>query len=241
MFPRTNPDKYILLKSVLSRLATIADSEKEQALYVYLDVTAYIHPALFSNILQILRSAPAEDDITIFTAQTVSVTTLNKKSPFLGITLDMIQKAEHQMDVLMFRYDFLQLLQKHLPDDVIVFNMQDILLHIAFTNHVQVVDLTPSSLTTLHALHVVFVLKKRIALTAQEKQMISTNTNIMKQNELSFFTMAELDPQKIVPLSSSQIRIVRQVPYRYDTSLKLISYLAKTTSLFCKIATSRLL
>ena len=56
-----NPDKYILMKSLLSRIGEVAKSSKEDSdqsggLYVYLDVNSYIPPELLSHLLSILRS-----------------------------------------------------------------------------------------------------------------------------------------------------------------------------------------
>lgn len=56
-----NPDKYILMKSLLSRIGDVVKSSKENTnhsggLFVYLDVNSYIAPELLSHLLSILRS-----------------------------------------------------------------------------------------------------------------------------------------------------------------------------------------
>ena len=58
----------------------------------------------------------------------------------------MIRKAEHQMDLLIFRADFLQILQDRLPEAAIASRLQDIILSIAFSQHVRVVDVTPAGM-----------------------------------------------------------------------------------------------
>ena len=129
---------------MLARLVTLSGDNLADSLFVYLEVGAYVHPSLLANFLQIARSIPPDDSISIYTARTVTVSSLNKKAPFLGVTPDQIRKAEHQMDILIFRADFLRILQEHLPDGIIAAKLHDIVLTIAFSQHVRVVDLTPS-------------------------------------------------------------------------------------------------
>ena len=129
---------------MLARLVTLSGDNLADSLFVYLEVGAYVHPSLLSNFLQIARSIPPDDSISIYTARTVTVSSLNKKAPFLGVTPDQIRKAEHQMDLLIFRADFLRILQEHLPEGIIAAKLHDIILNVAFTQHVRVIDLTPA-------------------------------------------------------------------------------------------------
>lgn len=138
-----------MLKAVLARLVTLSGDSLSDSLFVYLEVGAYIHPLLLSNILQVVRSIPPGDSVFIYTARTITVSSLNKRAPLLGITSEMIRKAEHQMDILIFRSDFLQILQEQLPEGAIAAKLHDIILSIAFSQHVRVVDLTPAGIGRL--------------------------------------------------------------------------------------------
>ena len=138
---RTNNNKYILLKSILTRLQSL--NKEDNTLFVYLDVNAYVPPALLSNVLTIIRaSTPNPEAPLIYTAKTVMVNTLNKKSPYAGLSEDVLQQAQHQMDLLIFRRDFLNLLVESLPNDIITFNMEEAVMSVAAKHQVGVVDLT---------------------------------------------------------------------------------------------------
>ena len=131
---------------MLARLVTLSGDDLPDSLFVYLELGAYVHPSLLSNFLQVARSIPPGDTIFIYTARTVTVTSLNKKAPFLGVTPDFIRKAEHQMDILIFRADFLRILQEQLPEGIIAAKLHDTILNIAFSQHVRVIDLTPAGI-----------------------------------------------------------------------------------------------
>ena len=138
---RTNSNKYILLKSVLTRLQSL--EKEDSALFVYLDVNSYVPPALLTHVLNIIRaSAPISATPFIYTVKTVTVNTLNKKAPFSGLSEEALQQAQHQMDLLIFRRDFLSLLLESLPDDIITFNMEEAVMSVAAKHQVGVVDLT---------------------------------------------------------------------------------------------------
>lgn len=138
---RTNSNKYILLKSVLTRLQSL--EKEDSALFVYLDVNSYVPPALLTHVLGIIRaSAPISATPFIYTIKTVTVNTLNKKAPFSGLSEEALQQAQHQMDLLIFRRDFLSLLLESLPDDIITFNMEEAVMSVAAKHQVGVVDLT---------------------------------------------------------------------------------------------------
>lgn len=138
---RTNSNKYILLKSVLIRLQSL--EKEDSALFVYLDVNSYVPPALLTHVLGIIRaSAPISATPFIYTIKTVTVNTLNKKAPFSGLSEEALQQAQHQMDLLIFRRDFLSLLLESLPDDIITFNMEEAVMSVAAKHQVGVVDLT---------------------------------------------------------------------------------------------------
>ena len=138
---RTNSNKYILLKSVLTRLQSL--EKEDSALFVYLDVNSYVPPALLTHVLNIIRaSAPISATPFIYTIKTVTVNTLNKKAPFSGLSEEALQQAQHQMDLLIFRRDFLSLLLESLPDDIITFNMEEAVMSVAAKHQVGVVDLT---------------------------------------------------------------------------------------------------
>lgn len=138
---RTNSNKYILLKSVLTRLQSL--EKEDSALFVYLDVNSYVPPALLTHVLGIIRaSAPISATPFIYTVKTVTVNTLNKKAPFSGLSEEALQQAQHQMDLLIFRRDFLSLLLESLPDDIITFNMEEAVMSVAAKHQVGVVDLT---------------------------------------------------------------------------------------------------
>lgn len=138
---RTNSNKYILLKSVLTRLQSL--EKEDSALFVYLDVNSYVPPALLTHVLSIIRaSAPISVTPFIYTIKTVTVNTLNKKAPFSGLSEEALQQAQHQMDLLIFRRDFLSLLLESLPDDIITFNMEEAVMSVAAKHQVGVVDLT---------------------------------------------------------------------------------------------------
>ena len=138
---RTNSNKYILLKSVLTRLQSL--EKDDSALFVYLDVNSYVPPALLTHVLNIIRaSAPISATPFIYTIKTVTVNTLNKKAPFSGLSEEALQQAQHQMDLLIFRRDFLSLLLESLPDDIITFNMEEAVMSVAAKHQVGVVDLT---------------------------------------------------------------------------------------------------
>lgn len=125
-------------------LTRLQDLEKEDsALFVYLDVNSYVPPALLTHVLSIIRaSAPTPATPFIYTAKTVTVNTLNKKAPFSGLSEEALQQAQHQMDLLIFRSDFLRLLLESLPDDIITFNMEEAVMSVAAKHQVGVVDLT---------------------------------------------------------------------------------------------------
>ena len=138
---RTNSNKYILLKSVLTRLQSL--EKEDSALFVYLDVNSYVPPALLTHVLSIIRaSAPISVTPFIYTIKTVTVNTLNKKAPFSGLSEEALQQAQHQMDLLIFHRDFLSLLLESLPDDIITFNMEEAVMSVAAKHQVGVVDLT---------------------------------------------------------------------------------------------------
>lgn len=138
---RTNSNKYILLKSVLTRLQSL--EKEDSALFVYLDVNSYVPPALLTHVLSIIRaSAPISATPFIYTIKTVTVNTLNKKAPFSGLSEEALQQAQHQMDLLIFHRDFLSLLLESLPDDIITFNMEEAVMSVAAKHQVGVVDLT---------------------------------------------------------------------------------------------------
>ena len=138
---RTNSNKYILLKSVLTRLQSL--EKEDSALFVYLDVNSYVPPALLTHVLGIIRaSAPISATPFIYTIKTVTVNTLNKKAPFSGLSEEALQQAQHQMDLLIFHRDFLSLLLESLPDDIITFNMEEAVMSVAAKHQVGVVDLT---------------------------------------------------------------------------------------------------
>lgn len=138
---RTNSNKYILLKSVLTRLQSL--EKEDSALFVYLDVNSYVPPALLTHVLSIIRaSALISATPFIYTIKTVTVNTLNKKAPFSGLSEEALQQAQHQMDLLIFHRDFLSLLLESLPDDIITFNMEEAVMSVAAKHQVGVVDLT---------------------------------------------------------------------------------------------------
>ena len=138
---RTNSNKYILLKSVLTRLQSL--EKEDSALFVYLDVNSYVPPALLTHVLSIIRaSAPISATPFIYTIKTVTVNTLNKKAPFSGLSEEALQQAQPQMDLLIFHRDFLSLLLESLPDDIITFNMEEAVMSVAAKHQVGVVDLT---------------------------------------------------------------------------------------------------
>ena len=54
-----------------------------------------------------------------------------------------MQQAQQQLDILVFRRSFLELLLESLPDSTIVFNMEEAVMSVASAHHVNVVDVTP--------------------------------------------------------------------------------------------------
>ena len=141
---RVNENKYILLKSVLSSLQKLT-ADNEDTLYVYIDVNAYVPPPLLNNLLSLLRTKASSRkwDSFIYTAKTVTVSSLNKKAPYTSVSEESIQQAQHQLDILVFRRSFLELLLESLPDSTIVFNMEEAVMSVASARHVNVVDVTP--------------------------------------------------------------------------------------------------
>ena len=141
---RVNENKYILLKSVLSSLQKLT-ADNEDTLYVYIDVNAYVPPPLLNNLLSLLRTKASSRkwDSFIYTAKTVTVSSLNKKAPYTSVSEESMQQAQHQLDILVFRRSILELLLESLPDSAIVFNMEEAVMSVASAHHVNVVDVTP--------------------------------------------------------------------------------------------------
>ena len=143
---RVNENKYILLKSVLSSLQKLTAANAD-TLFVYIDVNTFVPPPLLNNLLSLLRTKEASSsqkrDLFIYTAKTVTVSSLNKRTPYASVSEESIQQAQHQMDILVFRRSFLELLLKSLPDPTIVFNMEEAVMSVASSHHVNVVDVTP--------------------------------------------------------------------------------------------------
>ena len=106
---------------------------------------AYVPPPLLNNLLSLLRTKASSRkwDSFIYTAKTVTVSSLNKKAPYASVSEESIQQAQHQLDLFVFRRSFLELLLESLPDSAIVFNMEEAVMSVASAHHVNVVDVTP--------------------------------------------------------------------------------------------------
>lgn len=80
-----------------------------------------------------------------------------------------------------------------------------------------------------------FVVKKKLALTPQEKPLLATNMRIMKEKEWPFYSMSDVDPAVLLPLSTKRIRVEEQNFASWEGSLRTMVFLARTTQLFCMI------
>ena len=79
------------------------------------------------------------------------------------------------------------------------------------------------------------MVKKKLALTPQEKPLLATNMRIMKEKEWPFYSMSDVDPAVLLPLSTKRIRVGEQNFASWEGSLRTMVFLARTTQLFCMI------
>ena len=88
----------------------------------------------------------------------------------------MEANLENNMDLLIFRRDFLKLLIDHLPDEALVETIQSVILNVAGRFGVNVVDISPSGFLKNNLLSFLVVsIKKKLVYNTQEKPFLQAN------------------------------------------------------------------
>lgn len=77
------------------------------------------------------------------------------------------------------------------------------------------------------------MIKKKLALTPQEKPLLATNTRIMKEKEWPFYSMSDVDSGVLLPVSTKRMRVEEENGVAWEGSLKTVAFLARSTQLFC--------
>ena len=78
-----------------------------------------------------------------------------------------------------------------------------------------------------------FVVKKKLAWTPQEKPLLATNIHLMKAQEWPFFAMSDMDSAVLTPISTGKVRIGEEKMGNWEGSLKTVVFLARSTQLLC--------